>query len=87
MRSLVIAALKKYGYSAQVLQTMEECGELIAALNQFVFRKRISAEKLASEIADVEIMCDAMRSMVGDDLVDKQVLKKLNRLKKRLGLE
>lgn len=84
MRALVIAAHKKYGTASQVTQTMEECAELIAALNQFVFRNRISKNKLASEVADVEIMCDAIRNLIGDDIVNQCVSEKLTRLSERI---
>jgi len=62
--------LEKYGQTAQVLTAMEEMGELIAALNQYFFRDKISADSLSKEIADVEIMMQSLRVIIGNDLVD-----------------
>jgi NTP pyrophosphatase (non-canonical NTP hydrolase) len=74
-------ALKYWGFKAQIEQTQEECAELIVVLNKFFNRKlsHISLNDVASEIADVEIMCQQMRIIVGDDKVDEyRVAKQIN---------
>jgi NTP pyrophosphatase (non-canonical NTP hydrolase) len=69
---------------SQLAQAMEECGELIAAINHWR-RNRISSLRLASEIADVEIMCATLRHMIGDVIVDDALQKKLDRLQWRMS--
>ena len=82
---LVSSAVEKWGNATQMLLTMEECGELIVAINHFL-RGRKDKRELAEEIADVEIMCTQMRYMIGDEIVDKEKHRKLRRLGERLGL-
>lgn len=77
--------VEKWGVSIQVGTAMEECGELIAACNQYFFRDRISAADLASEVADVELVCEQLRSLLGDGIVDEQKEIKLERLIKRVS--
>lgn len=76
--------IAKWGVAAQVTMGMEECGELIAALNQYFFRRRITIEALAQEVADVELVCAQMRSLIGDDVVDVAKKYKIERLEARL---
>lgn len=79
------AALDTYGITAQVCQTMEECAELTSALNRVLLRGRGSLADVATEIADVEIMCAQMRLLVGDELVELEKVEKLARLQSRLA--
>ncbi len=84
IKELYKLALEKWGTSAQVTQAMEECGELIAALNQYFFRERLTRADLASEIADVELMCEQLRVIIGDKTINKEKARKVRRLRKRL---
>ncbi len=63
-------------------QTIEECGELICALSHHL-RGRIS--NVTEELADVEIMCQQLRLLIGDDAVDRAKAQKLDRLRERLA--
>jgi NTP pyrophosphatase (non-canonical NTP hydrolase) len=81
----VCVAVAKWGSESQWRMVQEECGELIAAVNQFA-RSRIGADAVASEVADVIIMMGQARLMLGEELVDSQVLKKLARLEVRVGI-
>lgn len=82
---LASLAVHEWGNATQLLMAMEECGELVAAINQFL-RGRKDKQQLAEEIADVEIMCAQLRYMIGDKFVDKEKHKKLRRLGERLGV-
>lgn len=79
--------LDKYGKTLQVITAMEELGELISALSRHFFRERLSKSDLASEIADVEIVCQSLRLMIGNDFVDVWKVEKIKRMIKRLNIE
>ena len=81
---LYTEALRKWGQIAQIDQCIEECGELVAALQQF---KRGRPVNVITEIADVTIMAEQMRLMFGADTVDGLKESKLERLERRLGEE
>lgn len=83
MATLGSEALARYGAEHEANRTIEECAELIVALRHFG-RGRASIEDIASEIADVQIMCGHVAQLVGLGLVSEQVDKKLDRLEKRL---
>jgi hypothetical protein len=79
-------ALSRYGLKAQVMQTMEEVGELLQALNK-VMRNPDTGNhyRLAEEIADVEIILEQMK--VGfrlDGIAEKIRGQKLLRLAENL---
>lgn len=79
--------LEKYGIENQTRQAMEECGELIQALNKML--RLPSAENLnhlTEEMADVEIMMEQMRIAWQIPRIDIFEVKKhkLNRMMQRL---
>lgn len=76
-------ALAAWGSDAQLRMLQEECGELIAAVNQYT-RERIADATIAAEIADVLIMCEQARRIIGSDLVDSIMQMKLERLQVRV---
>lgn len=78
-------ALDLWGGYAQAEMCMEECAELIVAIRHFA-REKITADQLASEIADVEIMCHQMRLLVGADMVEKAKKNKVDRLLRRIEI-
>ena len=84
MTSILKQALEHYGHAAQICTTMEEMGELTAALNRFFFRHRGEIDQVVEEIADVEIMLAQLRLIVGADKVAEAKLAKLERLSHRL---
>lgn len=66
-----LISAEHYGYDAQSNMLMEECAELIQAMNK---HKRALAsgkgiekavEKLTEEIADVELMLEQIKHLVG----------------------
>ena len=67
-------AIEKWGKEAQIRQCMEECAELIQALNKYLrvgteggLRKLIEAkDHVKEEMADVCVMLDQMEEIFGD---------------------
>lgn len=62
-------ALDQWGLNAQVGQAVEECAELIVALQKYVNRTPLheNTEAILDEIADVEMMLAQMRLALGID--------------------
>jgi len=78
-------ALDRWGLNAQVGQTVEECAELIVALQKYINRvpQPGMIENILDEIADVEMMLAQMRLVLGinDDALRARIeckFKKLN---------
>jgi NTP pyrophosphatase (non-canonical NTP hydrolase) len=75
-------ALKKWGNNSQMDMCIEECAELIQAINKF--RRNPSAENmkaLCSEVADVENMIEQVRFILKKDaMIDNIKNEKLERL-------
>ena len=80
-------ALDQWGVNAQVGQTVEECAELIVALQKYVIRKKATTEDILDEIADVEMMLAQMRLVLGidDDALRKRIEYKFARLNQYLS--
>ena len=72
------AATLKFGVKAQMQMVVEECAELIVAINHSN-RNRVGIGKVAEECAGVEIMLGQMRVLMGDT-IDKMKRAKLKRL-------
>lgn len=81
--SIYSQIVNKYGPERQMRQTQEECGELVAVINQFI-RGRKTPRQVASEVADVSIMCDQMKEILGQHLCEQERRKKLRRIQKKL---
>jgi len=77
-----------YGKEVQSRQAMEECAELIQAINKILRYpdKKDSKPNLIEEIADVEIMIFQLKQMysIEDDMVEEYKLMKAHREKGRL---
>ena len=74
------AAITKWGVGAQKTMAFEELGELITALAQDN-RGRVTTEELLTELADVTIMCEQMAFILGFEDYEKEVDRKLIRLR------
>jgi len=72
---------------AQVGQAVEECAELIVALQKYVIREKATSEDILDEIADVEMMLAQMRLVLGidDDTLRKRIEYKFARLNQYLA--
>ena len=58
------AAVKLWGNGSQAMMLAEECGELVAAMSQYL-RGRVAAEKVIEEAADVHIMLAQVPHILG----------------------
>ena len=82
--SLFKAALDKWGVHPQVRMVFEECSELINALSK-AYRGRSTKEDVITELADVSILCEQMALVFGYEDFEKEVEKKLEKLKNKLN--
>lgn len=73
-------AIKTWGIQAQTDMAFEECGELIAALAKDK-RGRVTKEELLTELADVTIMCEQLATILGFEDYEKELDRKLVRLR------
>lgn len=75
-----------YGLDNQLLQAMEECGELIQAISKY---KRYKDKlRLIEEIADVQIMINQLVYLLGcEDRVNEMMIIKLKRQTERIKEE
>lgn len=85
-------ALNQWGMDAQINMAIEEMAELISALEHYRRLKKwghhATAEDVADEVADVEIMMEQLKFMFGfDSLYLFQIKeKKLARVKELLNI-
>lgn len=77
------AAIETWGEEAQIDMAGEECSELTTEIFRY-WRGRSDESDLAEEVADVEIMLEQLRVILGDPKVDAHKKHKLTRLRKRL---
>ncbi len=85
MDTIYQRAVAAWGDNAQFAMAIEECAELIVAINKF-WRNKGTMGQIAEEVADVEIMCAQLRVILDDKgLVDHIKKSKLLRLEKRIG--
>jgi len=65
-KKLYQKALNKWGMEFQLLMLMEECSELITATSKvFRYNNLEVIDRLAEEIADVEIMIEQIKYAIG----------------------
>ena len=83
---LMHKALKQWGAVSQVGMAVEECAELIVALQKYINRtpKPETIDNVLSEIADVEIMLAQLRVVleIDDDTLRNRMEDKLQRLRR-----
>lgn len=78
-KRILVAAIQKYGQSAQQFKAIEELSELIRAL------ARCDDENIAEEMADVRIMLDQLEIIFRNgQKVAKYEVQKLRRLDQRV---
>jgi NTP pyrophosphatase (non-canonical NTP hydrolase) len=78
------SAVDKWGNKNQLDMLVEECAELISAVNK-LRRGRIGMPEFFDEISDVEIMLGQMRCIFDTNKIDEVKRKKLIRLAERTG--
>lgn len=76
-----------YGYESQIDQMCEECGEFIVARSKV--RRNIPGawDNLKEEVADLSIMVDQMKLIIGEDEINEIRAQKLRRQLTRIGTE
>ena len=86
---LATKALEHFGNTAQICQTMEECAELIQALNKTLRHVTDSEQvrhNVLEELADVTIMLEQMKQLYDVDLEFDDILKeKMSKLRNYLS--
>lgn len=77
--------LRHYGVSSQLRKLAEECGEAVQAALKYDYRAdEITKQALITEIADLEIMVQQIKFLVGYEKVNKEIDFKLNRQLERI---
>lgn len=81
--------INRYGFMNQREQFSEECAEAILAIQKF---KRFRGEKdvwenMKEEVADVIVMAEQMRLIIGADEIDKIIHRKIKRQLERIKKE
>jgi NTP pyrophosphatase (non-canonical NTP hydrolase) len=83
------SALEQWGLNAQVGQAVEECAELIVALQKYINRTPQPGmkENILDEIADVEMMLAQIRLAlnIDDATLRKRIERKFERLNQYLS--
>lgn len=83
---LATKALEHFGNKPQIRQTMEECAELIVALNKAMRYPEEMGWNVLEELADVTIMIEQMKQLYDVDLEFDDILKrKMNKLRNYLS--
>lgn len=97
-KKLNIQIAKHYGYDSQSNQLIEECAELIQAINKHkrIMSGEISKEKysdaienIIEEIADVEIMIDQIKYLLSinpmyvDGVKKQKIMREMKRIEER----
>lgn len=85
LREICLEATETWGEEAQIDMVGEEATELATAIFQY-WRGRVDKEELAKEAADVEIMLEQLRVIIGDSIVDREKARKIRRLRNRLDV-
>ena len=78
---IVERVAKHYGFKPQLDMMMEECGEMIVAINHYK-RQRVSTERLIEEFADIWIVLKQMGVFLDEDSIAKVIDYKLMRVER-----
>lgn len=76
-------AILKYGYTAQITMAVEEMAELLNALAK-ERRGRATKNDIVTEITDVTIMMCQLSIIYGEQAVEMEIERKIERLKERM---
>ncbi len=77
-------AVTTFGVENQLDMVIEECAELIDAIQKYR-RGRVERAGIITEIADVEIMCQQLRAWLGSNEVASERDRKIKRLAERIS--
>jgi len=82
--NLLQRAMDTWGVDAQMDMVVEECAELIMAIQHYK-RNRVDINKIGEEMADVKIMIDQFHTIDAlSNTIHIKEMEKLTRLKERL---
>lgn len=76
-----------YGYESQIDQMCEECGEFIVARSKVRRNVPGSWENLIEEVADISVMVDQMKLIIGEDKINSVRADKIRRQIERIRKE
>lgn len=88
MQNKIRQIAEHYGLNNQMMQAIEEMGELTQAIVK-VYRNGLDNERdgLIEELADVEIMIEQLDYLLGDNQIEKVKEYKIDRQLSRIALE
>lgn len=78
---IVERVAKHYGFTPQLDMMVEECGEMIVAINHYK-RQRVSKQRLVEEFADIWIVLKQMGVFLDENNIAKIVDYKLRRVER-----
>ncbi len=84
-------AVQKWGFGSQLDQLIEECAELIVAVNKLkradidlLDRKDELLDNFIEELCDVGMCIEQMKKCYGEEIFNKKLEQKLEKFKKQL---
>lgn len=80
-------AVSEWGTESQLRQLQEECCELATAVSHLARGREGAEAELIAEVADVEIMIEQARLMLGDAEIDRAKRSKIFRLAQKLNID
>ena len=83
-KRVMTEALSTYGSFSQMNMAIEEMAELTVALSHWKRARQVKVEEVITEIADVKIMMDQLSIFFGEEAVEKERQRKIERLDGRL---
>ncbi len=83
VRNLYLEAIEKWGDEAQLDKAIEECAELILAIQHRKIH-RATNEHVIEEVADVQILMDQLSIIFNEDAVADMKVKKLDKLRRKV---
>lgn len=84
---LMKQAIATWGWDSELDMVVEECAELIDAIQKYR-RRRIASEKVLEEAVDVSLVCELLKLMLNSpELWTRMQELKLTRLSERLESE
>ena len=86
LETLSRLAVEKFGNTNQLRQTQEECGELVAAINHYLRDNHEDTKlELINEVADVTIMLEQLKMILGEVNIQVALNVKLSKLKELIN--
>lgn len=85
MTEACLTAIKVWGQSEQLIQSMGECGEYIAEVGRYFQGRDPDLSKVLEEAADVVILMMQVRELVGVDRFDEVLSKKFGKFSSKVN--